>query len=181
MRGAILSAVALGCAVIAGAVMARATAPVTHFANADDAAAVADGKQIYKLQCSSCHGRNLEGQALWQLDDQYAGRRAPAHDASGHTWRHSDEDLFQMVKTGRFPQAPKDAPSYMPAYSDNLTDRQILDVLAFIKARWPTGLRISQAMLNPGLAGMPKDADKYEWTLPPTCTASYQRWKTISR
>jgi hypothetical protein len=31
-------------------------------------------------------------------------------------------------------------------------------------------------MLNPGFKGMPKDADKVEWTLPPNCIASIQRW-----
>jgi hypothetical protein len=28
---------------------------------------------------------------------------------------------------------------------------------------------------------MPRDADKVEWTLPPTCTSSFKRWKVISR
>ncbi len=161
--------------------LSRASIPATHFANAEDDASVARGKQIYKLQCSSCHGRNLEGQPLWQLQDEYAGRRAPAHDASGHTWQHSDDDLFYMTKFGRFPQAPKDVKSYMPAYQNGLSDNEILDVLAYIKSRWPLGIRVSQSMLNPGFAGMPKDANKVEWTLPPLCTSAYQRWKVISR
>ena len=52
-----------------------------------------------------------------------------------------------------------------------LSDREILDVMAFIKARWPIGLRASQAMLNPGRAGMPRQASSEEWRLPPTCNA----------
>jgi mono/diheme cytochrome c family protein len=160
---------------------ASASVPVAHFANPNDDAAVAKGKQVYREECSSCHGRSLEGQPLWQLQDQYAGRRAPAHDASGHTWQHSDEDLFYMTKFGRFPQAPKDVKSYMPAFEKRLSDAEIVNAIAFIKSRWPLGLRISQSMLNPGFAGMPRDADKVEWTLPPTCTAAYQRWKIISR
>jgi mono/diheme cytochrome c family protein len=180
LRGIIVSALLMLGAASLGAAAISAPSPA-HFADGDNVAAVANGHAIYETVCAACHGRNLEGQPLWQVDDQYAHRRAPAHDASGHTWMHSDEALFQMVKTGRFPDWPKDATSYMPAYGGHLSDGEIVAVLAFIKSRWPLGLRVSQALLNPGLAGMPKDADKVEWTLPPTCTASYQRWKTISR
>jgi hypothetical protein len=54
-------------------------------------------------------------------------------------------------------------------------------VIAFIKATWPIGLRVSQALLNPGNAGMPAHAADIEWTLPPTCTISTQRWRTTSQ
>jgi mono/diheme cytochrome c family protein len=162
-------------------VVARAASPPMHFADADSAALVLQGKQVYRAQCASCHGRNLEGQFLWQLQDEYAHRRAPAHDASGHTWMHSDEDLFYMTKFGRFPGVTKSLHSYMPAFEHRLSDREILAALGFIKANWPTGIRVSQSMLNPHFWGLPKDAGKVAWTLPPTCSASYKRWRQISR
>lgn len=152
-----------------------------HFANAADVATVAAGKTVYMRWCASCHGRRLQGQPLWQLDDQYAGRRAPAHDQTGHTWAHSDDDLFAMVREGRFPSTPPQAPSYMPTFRDVITDVQITSVIAYIKATWPVGLRISQALLNPGHAGMPAGVDDSDWTLPPTCTISAQRWRATSR
>ena len=80
----------------------------------------------------------------------------------------------------RLPSASPTAPSNMPAYSDFLADQKIIEVIAFIKATWPIGLRISQALLNPGNAGMPAHAEDTEWTLPPTCTISTQRWRTTS-
>ena len=119
-------------------------------------------------RCASCHGRNLQGQPLWQLKDEFAGRRAPAHDETGHTWQHSDEDIFYMIKYGRFPSAPAGDVSFMPAFRDVLDDRDIIAATAFIKARWPTALRVSQAMLNPGRAGMPQRADQTEWRFPPS-------------
>lgn len=131
--------------------------------------------------CASCHGRKLQGQPLWQLDDQYSHRRAPAHDETGHTWQHSDEEIFQMIKFGRFSTTPPGAVSYMPAFEDALSDPEILEVMAFIKARWPFGLRVSQAMLNRGFAAMPVRANEIEWTLPPNCTATLQRWRAESR
>jgi S-disulfanyl-L-cysteine oxidoreductase SoxD len=152
-----------------------------HFANADDPTKVAAGKLIYAQWCSSCHGKRLQGQPLWQLQDQYSGRRAPAHDESGHTWEHSDEELYRITRDGRFTTTPPSVHSYMPAFARILNDEQILDAVAFIKARWPLGLRISQSLLNPGYAGMPANAETVEWTFPPTCATSVQRWRQESQ
>ena len=79
--------------------------------------------------CASCHARNLQGQPLWQLIDEYAGRRAPAHDETGHTWQHSDEGIFHMIKYGRFPSTPAGVISFMPPAEAVLSDREILDVM----------------------------------------------------
>ena len=174
----------LGCAVVAllaasavaAALALRApAAPRLHFADAENAAVVLEGKRLYASHCAGCHGRKLQGQLLWQVQDEFAGRRAPAHDQTGHTWQHADEDLFVMTKFGRFATTPAAAKSYMPAYAQNLSDDQILATIAYIKATWPLGLRVSQALLNPDYAGMPRNADTVEWRLPPTCQAALQR------
>lgn len=165
-----------GFAALAATAAIGADAVKPHFADADDVALVGQGAAVYAQNCAGCHGRRLQGQALWQLKDEYLGRRAPPHDSTGHTWQHSDDDLFFMTKFGHFPGAPKDLVSYMPAFEKGLSDGEIVAVLAYIKAHWPTGIRASQAMLNPGFKGMPKDADKIDWTLPPNCTSSVQRW-----
>ena len=157
------------------------TGSTAHFADADDPARVVAGRLIYAQRCASCHGKRLQGQPLWQLQDEYSAQRAPAHDESGHTWEHSDEELFHIIRNGRFSTTPPDDPSYMPAFAGVLSDEQILDVTAFIKARWPVGLRISQSLLNPGYAGMPANAQSADWTFPPTCIGSLQRWRSGSR
>lgn len=157
------------------------SAETQHFADADSAALIASGKLIYRRACASCHGKRLQGQPLWQLKDQFEGRRAPAHDQTGHTWSHSDEALFHMVHNGRFPSMSATTLSYMPAFRNVLSTQQIVATLAFIKATWPIGLRISQSLLNPNNLGMPAHAAETEWTLPPTCTLSAQRWRETSR
>lgn len=153
-------------------------AAVSHFADAENPALVAKGRETYMAACASCHGRRLQGQALWQVMDEYAGRRAPPQDGTGHTWQHSDEDLFYKTRTGRFPWAPPHGKSYMPAFEGHLSDREILAVLAFIKSSWPLGMRASQAMLNPERWGMPKNLGNTTWTLPPNCTgsSSFLQW-----
>ena len=165
-----------GASAVAAALALRAPdAPRAHFADAENAAAVLEGKRLYASHCAGCHGRKLQGQLLWQVQDEFAGRRAPAHDQTGHSWQHADEDLFAMTKFGRFATTPAAAKSYMPAYAQNLSDDQILATIAYIKATWPLGLRVSQALLNPDYAGMPRNADMVEWRLPPTCQAALQR------
>ena len=147
-----------------------------HFADATAAPDVRAGLHIYKVQCSGCHGRQLQGQALWQAQDAYAGLRAPAQDATGHSWQHSDEDLFrkvQMGTMGNLVEASQGASdSARHAFGTVLSDAHILQVLAFIKARWPLGMRVAQSTLNPQFQGMPIDAQTVEWTFPPTCLSS---------
>jgi mono/diheme cytochrome c family protein len=160
---------------MSGTALCDDASEAAHFADATNVALVTRGKQVYRDFCASCHGRNLQGQPLWQLEDKFAGQRAPAHNETGHTWQHGDEDLFRKTKYGRFPSEPNDVPSAMPAFADALDDRQIMAALAFIKSRWPLGLRAAQATLNPGLAGMPADAGSVDWRLPPNCNALLRR------
>ena len=61
---------------------------------------------------------------------------APPHDATGHTWHHSDRQLFQIVKDG----LASIVPGYetdMPAFADTLTDDEIRAALDYIKSTWP--------------------------------------------
>ena len=105
------------CATVLLAAAAPAAPGPAHFADATDTAKVTAGRRLYAQRCAACHGRQLQGQPLWQLQDQYARMRAPAHDASGHTWEHSDEELFHMTKYGRFSSTAAGVRSYMPAFA----------------------------------------------------------------
>jgi mono/diheme cytochrome c family protein len=174
-----LSLVFFASLVIAPASSGVAASPLPeHFADADNTRLVAQGHKLYENSCGSCHGRQMQGQALWQLKDQFAGQRAPALDATGPTWQLSDDDLFALIKYGRTADASRQTSSSMPKFDGRLADRDILAVMATIKRGWSTGLRATQAMLNPGFAGMPKGADKTDWTLPPNCIESIQQWQT---
>jgi len=145
-----------------------------HFADAGDAGIVAAGRILYRQRCASCHGRSLQGQPLWQLADEYRGRRAPAHDQTGHTWLHSDEDLFQMTKFGRFGSAPPAGISAMPPFANSMSDADIISVIAFIKATWPVAMRVVQAGYNPDGAGMPRGNGAEDWTFPANCVPGHR-------
>ena len=145
------------------------SADLKHLADQNDSGKVWAGLTLYKTYCAQCHGRNLQGQPLWHLQDQFAHQRAPAHDDSGHTWQHPDEDLFQMTRTGHFPNDLGRGTSYMPAFGERLHDEEILEIISFIKSRWSLAMQVSQASLNPDFAGMPARAATEDWTLPLNC------------
>ena len=61
---------------------------------------------------------------------------APPHDETGHTWHHSDRQLFRIIKEG----LASIVPGYetdMPAFGDTMTDEEIRSVLDYIKGTWP--------------------------------------------
>jgi mono/diheme cytochrome c family protein len=97
---------------------------------------LAEGRTLYSQYCARCHGANLEGQPDWTR--RPSGRLpAPPHDASGHTWHHSDRVLFEITKKGTAAVVGGGYESDMPPFEGVLTDGQIRAVLAFIKSTWP--------------------------------------------
>src|SRR5258706_13794673 len=74
--------------------------------DANDPALIARGKVVYAEHCASCHGANLEGQPNWRKPLPNGRLPAPPHDRTGHTWHHSDNQLFDMVKNGTAAMMP---------------------------------------------------------------------------
>ena len=124
-------------ALLSVATIAACGADDRQLANPRNPGQVAAGKVIYEQNCASCHGRNLEGQLEWKSLIPSVRMPEPPHDDTGHTWHHPDDVLFGITKGGVAP--PYGPPGYqsdMPAFGATLTDRQIWDVLAYIKSRW---------------------------------------------
>ncbi len=106
-----------------------------------DAATVALGAEIYAAHCAACHGTRLEGQENWRERRADGRLPAPPHDETGHTWHHSDRQLFELTKFGPAALVGGDYKSDMPAYDGRLSDREILASLAFIKSTWPASIQ----------------------------------------
>lgn len=102
------------------------------------------GRGIYAQTCASCHGEDLEGQPDWMRRLDTGRMPAPPHDGTGHTWHHSDQDLFAITKFGVGGVVPG-YESDMPAFDGILSDDEIATVLAFIKSTWPERQREFQA------------------------------------
>lgn len=145
------------------------TRPQAHFADPEDRAAAARGAALYAAHCAQCHGAQLEGEAGWKLAASGGPVRPPPLEASGHSWMHSDDELFRFVKYSMTDGALAGYVSPMPAFGKTLSDADILAVVAFIKSQWPVGVRVYQALLNRDAAGLPAAAATGDWTLPADC------------
>lgn len=106
------------------------------------------GRVLYAQQCASCHGLKLEGQADWKRRLPSGRLPAPPHDASGHTWHHPDEVLLRITKEGSAAVVGNGYESDMPGFAAVLTDRQIRDVIGYIKSTWPERERTYQKQIN---------------------------------
>ncbi|HTH17075.1 MAG TPA: cytochrome c [Magnetospirillum sp.] len=109
---------------------------------------VARGALLYAAHCAQCHGVRLEGEPNWQTRKPSGELPAPPHDPSGHTWHHTDEQLFAITKHGMARYAPPDYKTAMPAFVGKLSDSDIRAVIAYIESTWPEGIRRRQRSLG---------------------------------
>ena len=89
------------------------------------------GERLYQQHCASCHGQDLTGATNWRTPNADGSYPPPPHDASGHTWHHSDDTLIDLIRHGSdFPQ------TRMPAFGDRLSENEVASILEFLKASW---------------------------------------------
>lgn len=109
---------------------------------------IAQGQQIYVQYCAACHGPGGEGQFPdAPLQPDATGRiGAPPHDGTGHTWHHGDQLLLNYTRDGGIGDPARFYP--MPAFGDQLSDEEILLVIAYIKTLWTDEQRAYQAQVT---------------------------------
>ena len=69
---------------------------------------------------------------------------APPHDASGHTWHHTDRVLVDIVKRGTAAIVGNGYESDMPGFEEVLTDEDVTAIIDYIKSTWPERERAYQ-------------------------------------
>lgn len=98
---------------------------------------LANGSTLYAQHCAACHGADLEGAPTWRQPGPNGRLPAPPHDATGHTWHHADQVLFEITKYGSAAVIGGGYESDMIGFGDVMSDSDIRDVLAYIKSTWP--------------------------------------------
>ena len=106
---------------------------------------VKHGHALYEQYCATCHGANAEGAPNWQERDEHGELPAPPHNAEGHTWRHSDAELYEMLSKGMRDPFNKTTRLTMPAFADTLSPSQIRAVIAYLKTLWTPEQRSFQS------------------------------------
>lgn len=87
-----------------------------------------DGKNLYTSYCAACHGEKGKG-------DGVAAKGLPARPAD-HTNgaimnQLSDKYLMEVISKGG---GAVDKSAFMPAWGSSLNDKQIRDIVAFIRS-----------------------------------------------
>ena len=100
----------------------RAPAPVSR-----------TGPEIFATTCAVCHGANGEGQPNWRIAKEDGTLPPPPLNGDGHTWHHADGLLYRIVSRGGAIPGYK---SGMPAFGDQLSREEIVDVLTYVKSLW---------------------------------------------
>jgi mono/diheme cytochrome c family protein len=106
---------------------------------------VKSGRAVYDRYCASCHGANAQGAPNWQERDERGELPAPPHNAEGHTWRHSDSELYEMVSKGMRDPFNKTTRLTMPGFNGVLSPDEIRAVIAYLKTLWTPEQRDFQA------------------------------------
>lgn len=90
-------------------------------------ASVEEGKVLYEVYCTQCHGKNHDGQ----------GVNVPAlsvqprdHTDTGEMTARTDAELFEAIKFGG---KSVNKSILMPAWQGNMTDEQIHSLVAYLR------------------------------------------------
>ena len=109
---------------------ARTTTAASPVANVPTSA----GKRVYDANCAACHGNRAQGAikagAPLSIIEEQKGKQPP--DLTDDQWDHgsSDADIFRVIKRGL-------APSMMPGFDGRLPDREIWNVINYVRSLRP--------------------------------------------
>lgn len=93
------------------------------------------GQAAYNLRCAHCHGYAGEGQLASTVENtlNLGMSTVPPHDATGHSWRHPNQLLRQVILQGI--QNPLDH-FPMPPFEGVMTEAEIDQVLDYLRLWW---------------------------------------------
>lgn len=101
----------------------------------------------YQRNCAHCHGYGGEGQHPNTVERtiNLGYHLVPAHDATGHTWQHPDQLIFETIKYGV--QAPTNFYA-MTAFGEGLSDDEIFAIIDYMRLWWTEDQRAWQEQLT---------------------------------
>ncbi len=109
-----------------------------------DSKQVEAGRATYGQYCASCHGVEGKGAANWREPNAEGDLPPPPHNEEGHTWRHSDADLYEMISKGWRDPFNKTDRLTMPPFDEILEPEEIAAVIAYLKSLWTEEQRLYQ-------------------------------------
>jgi len=127
----------VGCGPLSSGQTASRPSPTPISLPTLDPVQTSRGRGVYVQHCASCHGADAQGASDWQQPDARGDLPAPPHDDTGHTWRHSDAQLTEIIRGGLRDQFNKTPELTMPPFTtDELSDQEISDEIVYFKSLW---------------------------------------------
>ena len=93
------------------------------------------GRDLFRKNCTVCHGLNAEGDADWRKRDKDGKFPAPPLNGTGHAWHHPQKALIYTIKNGT-----KALGGNMPGWKDKLSDDEIESIILWFQSKWPDEL-----------------------------------------
>lgn len=154
----------------------------------DDAAKVAHGKRLADvLDCTGCHGQNLQGANVTADDPEYGDMNAP--NITLLLAEYSDADLDQLIRQGK----PKDGREFwfMPVETFQfLSDADFAALVAYLRTFKPAGNQLPPIRKGPNFLsdvekGLYGNADqqirRFRDKPPPDMGASHEWGRHLAR
>ncbi len=106
------------------------------------------GLYVFQAYCVGCHGISGrgDGPVAAKLFNDFQARPGDLADVAFQD-SHTDAQLTAAIKTGG--KGIHKTP-YMPAWSQTLTDRQVIDLVAFVRELKPRAVEVSASMIPVG-------------------------------
>jgi len=101
------------------------------------------GKVIFSGRCAVCHGRNAEATSSWKIPNNNSHYPPPPLNGTAHAWHHPLKALGHTIYNGGAPVGGK-----MPAFKNQLSESDIVDVIAHIQSYWPNNVYDRWLMLE---------------------------------
>lgn len=109
---------------------------------------LSEAKLLYEKNCSSCHGTYLQGAKNWMSEkDEDGANLPPPLNGTGHTWHHSEDLLFNIIKYGGF-YFDDNYTGKMIGFENRLNDDEIYSILSYITSFWTTEIKYEWSKLN---------------------------------
>ena len=120
-------------------VTACSSSPGEHGSTSGSVSASRTGEELFAATCAACHGAAAQGQPDWHITKDDGTLPAPPLNGNGHTWHHADGLLYRIVSRGGKIQEDPSLPGFksaMPAFGEQLSHEEIIEVLAYVKGLW---------------------------------------------
>ena len=101
------------------------------------------GKQLFQVNCASCHGSAAQGNTDWNKPLANGKYPPPPLNGTAHAWHHPLRGLKKTIAIGGMPLG-----GTMPGFAEKLSEADAEALISYFQSFWPEP--VYQAWLDRG-------------------------------